>query len=296
MKMLRAAIIAASLLVSAGTAQAQVFAVAPGINRVRLTFTGVVTNDVTDTIMIRQPLSGGLVPYTGPKPDYPYKKGDALTISFTADVPNRNYGGPAGQYNGQTAVGGIYKFDLRPSFNGGASGFGAVDGVNVSAGPIRGSTNASGPFMAGLSLIYDANADSYSLDIAQNGWAVGNYQAPFYQYDQATNSLSVRGGCATVLQLDCSLNSRSFTGDATSANYGGPNIGDAGIPIVIPNTDTTIGYLSSLLFSGSWNLPIKGSSGSTDVPEPGLTLLFASGVAAMIRRRRKAKVACAKSV
>jgi hypothetical protein len=291
MKFLRSLVITASLLASSGVAYAQVFAVAPGVNRVRLSFTGVVTNDVTDTIMIRQSPNGPLVPYTGPKPDYPYKKGDALTISFTSDVPNKSYTGPGGPYNGQTAVGGIYKFDLRPSFGGGATGFGSVDAVQVAAGPIRGSTNASGPFMGGLSLIYDANADSYSLDIAQNGWAVGNYQAPFYQYDQTTNSLSSRSGCVEVSQLDCTLGSVSFTGDSASARYGRSDIGGAGIPIVIPNRDTTIGFLSDLLFSGSWNLPIRGSGGSTDVPEPGMFVLFAGGVAAMMRRRRRAKAA-----
>jgi hypothetical protein len=288
MKVLRSLVIAASLLASSGAAYAQVFAVAPGVNRVRLSFTGVVTNDVTDTIMIRQPLTGGLVPYTGPKPDYPYKKGDALTISFTADVPNKNYGS-TGQYNGQTAVGGVYKFDLRPTLNGGGSAFGSVDAVNVSAGPIRGSTNASGPYMTGLSILYDANADSYSLDIAPNGWQVGNYQAPFYQYNEASNSLSSRGSCVETSQLDCTLGSVSFSGDSTNARYGRSDIGGAGIPIVIPNRDTTIGFLSDLLFSGSWNLPIRGSGGSTEVPEPGMAILFASGVAAMMRRRRRAK-------
>ncbi len=292
MKKVRAFVIAAALFASAGAAHAQVFAVAPGVNRVRLTFTGVVTNDVTDTIMIRQPLNGGLVPYTGPKPDYPYKNGDALTISFTADVPNKDYNGPSGPYSGQTAVGGIYKFDLQGSRS---TSFGTVSSIPVNAGPITGSPNASGasgPFITGLSILYDANADSYTLDIGSNGWQIGNYATPFYQYDQATNSLSSRGGCVQQSALDCSLNSFQFKGDATSANYGVTNTANPGIPIVIPQTDTPIGFLSALFFSGSWNLPLSGgSSGSTDVPEPGMTILFASGVAAMMRRRRKAKAA-----
>jgi hypothetical protein len=289
MKFLRSLVITASLIASSEAAYAQISAVAPGVNRVRLTFTGVVTNDVTDTIMIRQPLTGGLVPYTGPKPDYPYKKGDALTITFVADVPNKNYTGPLGQYDGQTAAGGIYKFDLVP-FSSGVSGFGVVFPTPVVAGPITASANASGPSIRGLSILYDANADSYSLDIASSGWQAGSYRTPLYEYDQATNSLSGRSGCVEVTQTDCGLNSFRFSGDATSASYGSTTA-NPGIPIVIPGTDTAMGFLSGLLFSGSWNLPIRGSGGSTDVPEPGMAILFASGVAAMMRRRRRAKPA-----
>ena len=291
MKAFRALVFAAGLLASSGVSYAQISAVAPGINRVRLTFSGVVTNDVTDTIMIRQPQTGALVPYTGPRPDYPYKKGDALTISFTADVPNRNFTGPAGSFTGQSSVDGIFRFDLRPRVAGQSAPFGVVDRTEVNAGPITASPNAAGPSIQGLTIIYDANADSYSLDVAAGGWRAGNFSTPFYQFDQATNSLSSRSGCVEVSQLDCSLNSLQFRGDATSASYGETGTANPGIPIVNGRTDTPIGFLSGLLFAGSFNLPIFGNTGSTSVPEPGMTLLFAGGVAALVRRRRKAKVA-----
>jgi hypothetical protein len=123
-------ILLATAAVSAAPASAQVTPLNPTTNAVRVTFTGTVTNDVTNTIRIRQP-DGSSIPYTGPVPDYPYKKGDQVTISFDTVLPNRNfYASPS--YTGQQAADGIYRVAVTSPFSGSASNLGSTKGIDVS--------------------------------------------------------------------------------------------------------------------------------------------------------------------
>lgn len=76
---------------------------------VPITFQGTVTKPPIDDIRIRMP-DGSTVPYTGPIPDYPFKAGDPITISFDALVPSRQAidTGLIPQ-----PVDGLYQFELR---------------------------------------------------------------------------------------------------------------------------------------------------------------------------------------
>ncbi|MEY2927155.1 MAG: hypothetical protein RL367_1632, partial [Pseudomonadota bacterium] len=162
-----------------------------------------------------------------------------------------------------------------------------------------------GASVSGLTLVYDAHTKSYSLEFPQNSWQSGTWDGPGFNYDPAT-------GLATPSGTTCSAD-HSFGGCEGGFRIGGSgaNIADtvniAGTPtggllgaqIFGPDASDPApgvfrriwGFFTGPTLSGSWNLPIYGSSGSTDVPEPGMTLLFAGGVAALIRRRRKARAA-----
>jgi hypothetical protein len=108
------AFLAASLAM-ASPVLAQVTPTGPTSNRLNVTFTGTVTNDVTNAIRIRQP-DGSTTLYQGPVPEYPYQRGDTVTIGFATDVPNRNfYNSPA--YTGQIAADGIYRIAVTSPRN-----------------------------------------------------------------------------------------------------------------------------------------------------------------------------------
>ncbi len=83
---------------------------APMQRAIPIIFTGIVANDVGSSIRIRQP-DGTFAAFTGPVPDYPYVKGDAVTISINANVPTRDYY-TSGTYSGQIAADGIYRVPI----------------------------------------------------------------------------------------------------------------------------------------------------------------------------------------
>jgi PEP-CTERM motif len=288
--------VTAILMSVAAVAPSAMAQTAPPISRtIPLTFTGVVTNDVTNSIKIRQP-DGSFAPYTGPVPDYPYKVGDPVTISFNATVPTQAFYAPGGPYGGQVAADGIYRLNVGgqagfgSGFIPGPGGVGAISNPDVT-GPIspNANTRATG---VNMTIVYDSNADTYSLAYPNGGWSMYDLNAPSYTFDPATGTLS--GGavaCPGGVALGCNDNNPGgFTFVGTENSATGKNIG-----IYTPASNTPTSYIAGvfdLVFGGSWNLPTYGGGGgSTSVPEPSMMFLFGGGAAALLRRRRQKKAA-----
>ncbi len=293
--MLKAVIAAALMGISAvisGTATAQVVPTGPTANRLNVVFTGTVTNDVTNAIRIRQP-DGSTTLYQGPVPEYPYRRGDTVSIAFATNVPNRAYySSPA--YTGQIAADGIYRIAVTSPASGTAGSPGNTGAVDIS-GPIgiEGRPGA-GPFvLRGLTIVYDSNADTYSLEVDSSGWRLGGLDVPTYTYDAHTGALIPRSNACIGPQ--CESAGVILRGDATSATIGA--FAQPGIPIANASEPTIGGFLDAIGLSGMFNLPIFGGSngggsggGPIDVPEPSMLLLFGGATAALVRRRRRVTV------
>lgn len=257
---------------------------APISKTIPVTFSGTVINDVTNQIRIRQP-DGTFTNYAGPVPDYPYKVGDKVTLSFNATVPTAAFYAPGGGYNGQVAADGIYRITMGvPAYTGGTGpgGIGNITAMNVNGpAPIQQTQNFVQPTnTAGFVIVYDSNKDSYSLDFRGGQWVSGRYTGPGYVYDAATNALTPCNTgqigsprCSTLPDTGFSLR-----GDATTATAGL-------FPLVFDQVGNVISQ-ASLMFGGSWNLPTPNPGTPIDVPEPGTLLLFAGGSAFLIRRHR----------
>lgn len=255
---------------------------------IEVEFSGVVTGDASDSIRIRQP-DGSFVPFTGPLPDYPYSKGDQITIGFTTTVPTGAY---IDRFVGQPAVDGIYRIGVSSgSF---ATPFGIIGGAGLDpSGPIRPTQFVGQSLMTnGIIIVYDANKDSYSLDFGDNGWSAGTYDGPSFRYDP--DNLTLSPSETSCYGRGCNregLGGIRFRGDekgfsATNISVIGPNLS---------GNDATQGSslwgFFDLVFAGEWNLPIFGNSsggGPVDVPAPSMLLLFGGGVAVLGWRRRKA--------
>lgn len=287
MKHVAKSVLAATLLASATLAGAQV---TPISRTIPVTFTGTVVDDVANTIRIRQ-ADGSFTNYTGPVPDYPYKKGDTVTVSFNATVPTAAAFEAGQPYSGRLSADGTFKFSVSsPYYNGGTApgGVGNSTTVDVS-GPIKATANSGQPTNQRVDLVYNANTDSYYVDFSTRNFVAGTIDGPGFSYDPGTGALASRdtscergpSGCASTGDGGFSL-----TGNATQVGtgnipiYGGPT--DAN-----PSGGGLYGFLS-MLFSGAWNLP-TWNGGAVDVPEPGSMLLFGGAAAALLSRRRKAK-------
>lgn len=262
-----------------------------------VTYSGTVANPVNDTIMIRQP-DGTSAPYTGPLPAWDYQKGQQVTISYTAIVPNAAYFSSP-RYTGQQAADGVYQISLSASPNNNANGFGPVAPVK---GTIGGSTfypaQGSGGGAPGMSqtLIYNANTDQYMIAGSGGFREVVNPSFPRAVYDGTTGAIT--GTCTTAACQQAFVN--GFTvdnflhGDTAGPN---PTININGqVPIIDNATGAIVGYFQAFL-NGVWSLPQfgggsggGGSGGGTAVPEPSMLALFgaSSGLLAIRRRRRRA--------
>lgn len=272
---------------SLGAATASLAQSAPVSRTVPVTFTGVVSNDVTNEIRIRQP-DGSYAPFNGPVPDYPYKKGDAVTLSFNATLPTKAFYEPGGPYRGQVAADGIYRIQLgsTPYVTPGPGGVGVSAGVDVS-GPIGPASNFGQPNNSRMTIVYDSKADSYSIDFANGGYAGGQFAGPGYTYDSRTGTLANCAGpsCSPVAE-DNNLFSIGSGGSSDTLRTTPIGIFGTAGQTNDPASGNRAG-LFSLLFSGSWNLPSWSGGGATQVPEPGMMFLFGGGAMALIQSRRR---------
>jgi hypothetical protein len=254
---------------------------APISRTLNLTFTGVVSNTATNTIRIRQP-DGSYVPYTGPVPEFPYAQDAPVTVSFNAVVPTKAFYDTT--YQGQLAADGIYRFKVTTGsgFGQPSTALGTATPADVS-GPITYSPNYGDPRYTGMTVVYDYNADSYSIE-GGGGFGAGELWGAGFVFDAATGQLT---GCQTFqcapLQYD--YNSYFLGSDSTGTQL---MIRNAAIYNPV-NGDSRAG-LWDMVFAGSWNLPQFGGGGVVQVPEPGMLGLFGGATLALAcarRRRRK---------
>lgn len=275
-------LVGASLfMATAATAQTAV----PTQRPITVTFTGVVDNGPDQSIMIRQP-DGTFAPYTGPVPDYPYRTGDNVTVSFTTTVPT------AGFYEANPAarsVDGIYRISVRGPANGFPSnGFGYTSDLDAS-GPLGPTQNLGQPYgTGGLTIVYDANSDRYSLELPRGSWTASLFDLPSFFYDNTTGQLSIapsscylgnRAGCNLIGIGGVSIGSDSLNTISTS------NVPMWTTQPASNQEPSMLGYFK-LGISGSWNLP-SASGGPIDVPEPSTVLLFGIGAGALALRKRR---------
>jgi PEP-CTERM motif len=275
---IRTAVIAATLILT-GSVAAQTATVS---RTVPVTFTGTVSSTAADTILVRQP-DGTLARFTGPLPALAYAAGDPVTISFNATMPTRSYY-DSGTYQGQIAADGIYR--IRVSTQPGSSLIGNIGQASPSdvSGPIGFASNFGEPAYSAMTIVYDYNADSYSIEGSGRFFA-GAFAGPGYLYDAATDSYIACNG-----ERECAGAGLGGPADPVSFTLNGGADGStiASSAIRISSTDATSGTgrgIFSWLFSGSWNLSQFG--GATQVPEPGMLLLFGGASAFVARRRRK---------
>lgn len=258
----------------------------PTQRTIDVVFSGVVADPVGNSIRIRQP-DGSYAAYTGPVPEYPYKAGDAVSVSFKATVPTKAYYDSV--YQGQIAADGIYRFKVTTPSSGCCSstpGLGYATAANIS-GPIEFSPNYGEPSYNAITLVYDYNNDTYSLE-GGGGFLASSLWGPGMKFDATTGQVisCTTSACAPPYY---DYNSFALRGDGTGSSLTATNIG-----IYNPASDDPRAGLYNLTFSGSWNLPQfgGGSGGGTgQVPEPAMLLLFALACGVVVARRGIPKLA-----
>jgi PEP-CTERM motif len=260
---------------------------APQTRTIPVTFTGVVANDVTRTIYVPQP-DGTPTRFTGAVPDYPYRPGDTVTISFNAIVPTRAAYEAGGALANVASADGIYRIAVsNPFYNGNSRPLGIGNSTIADpSGPINPIPTFGQPTNTRMTLVYDSIADSYSIDFGNNGGLLSSaYNAPTYNYDPAAQTLTPCQGTTCAYSDSSFLPNTVLTGSATQVV-----VNRVTVPQSVPNDPFRNGIIAGffdLFINGSWNLPSYTPGGPVDVPEPAMTLLFAGGAAAVIRRRRR---------
>lgn len=269
---------------------------APISRTIPITFTGVVANDVNSTIQIRQP-DGSTVPYTGPAPNYPYKPGDTVTINFNATVPTQAAFAAGAPYANQLSADGKYRFSVSsPYYNGGTApgGVGNASLTDVS-GAINPVSNSGQPQNTRMALVYDVASDTYSIDFGAGNFAAGLFNGPGMTYDPVSGLVSANASACPGGNYGCDVlgaGGISLSGNATQVSTNNIGIWAPSLPGSNDPTSGGVRGFFNMLFTGSWNLPTYGGGGgSTDVPAPGMILLFGAGAVALLqsRRRRRAR-------
>ena len=253
---------------------------APISRTIPLTFIGVVSSTAADTMLVRQP-DGSFTKFAGPLPKLAYAKGDPVTISFNATLPTKGFY-DSGQYQGHIAADGIYRIGLIGAAYFGGAGPGGIGNTSITdvSGPINAAANFGQPNNTTMTVVYDYNKDSYSIEGGGN-FNSSYFSGPGYVYDAASQSyVACTGSCTGVSTNDPVMFNLTGSADGKSITTGRITVNSND-----PQSGTGSGFFS-LLFSGSWNLP-QFDGGITDVPEPGTLLLFAGATAAIMRRRRK---------
>jgi PEP-CTERM motif len=239
---------------------------------VEVKFVGTITGSAADTLTVMGK------PWTGPLPDFPYVKGDQITVSFMAQ--------PDG-YQSPSAVDGIYRYSIvgQSQLAGSQTGIALISNPDVS-GPIHPSGQLS--TSTGLVLVYNSNTATYSLEMPSGHYSLSQFDGPSYTYDPAANSLSL-SSTAGDPRYGCS--------DQGSGCFGvsGSMTDSAILGVPVYGTDTSSRGFWSMLFSGDWfvNGVKQGTGGATDVPEPSQLLLFAGAVAVLMLRKSPRRLAIA---
>lgn len=227
---------------------------------VTVQFVGTITGSAADTLTINGQ------PWTGPLPDFPYITGDQITVSFTATP-----GQPA------TSADGIYRFTVvGPSQPASGAGYASIGSMDVS-GPIAAAGSWSGA--TGILLVYNSNTGSYSIEMPNNQYLLGEFDGPGYSYDPVSGSVALtsttgdpRYGCG-----DQGSGCFNLTGTMSSGSIRAPVYGTDG---------STRGFWS-MLFSGDWFVNgVMQPGGATQVPEPGQLGLFVLALVPLVLRRR----------
>ncbi len=260
---------------------------APISRTIPVTFTGVVSSTAADTILVRQP-DGSMATFSGPLPPMPYAQGDPVTVSFNATLPTKAFY-DSGLYQGQIAADGIYRIGLSSiSFTSNLpGGIGNSSNPDVS-GPINPVLNFGQPTNTRMTIVYDYNSDSYSIEGGGN-FASGAYSSPGYIYDAASGAYVACSNDQTCRALGSNDPVLSVFSAGTGNSATTIQSGNFRINSTDPSSGTGTGFFS-WLFSGSWNLP-QFNGGATAVPEPGMLGMFGGGFAALIWRRRRRKSA-----
>lgn len=250
-----------------------------------ITFTGVVSSTASDTLLVRQP-DGSYATFQGGLPPLPYAQGEPVAISFNATLPTKAFY-DSGVYKGQVAADGIYRITLANPYYSGTTvgGIGNSTAADIS-GPINPALNSGQPTNTVMTIVYDYNADSYSIEGGGN-FRSSAYTSPGYVYDAASASYvaCAGGGSCAGTGSDPVL-----TGFSAGAGNSATTIQSGGI--AVRSTDAFSGDgtgFFSWLFSGSWNLPQFGGGGAVQVPEPGMLGIFglANLMLALRWRRRR---------
>lgn len=271
-----------------------------GVQPTTITFTGVVSSNVAQTIMVRDPVTNQSVPYTGPVPPFSQPVGQPVTISFNANLPTKYFFDSVNASlvaNGQKALGadtnGIIPVTAVSNLTTGSPTGALATSVTysnglLSYGSVADSNITYSPFER-LGLIYDLKTDSYSINPGTNN--LNGFGA--FENDGVVGAgftFDVASGKLVACSTDCAkiAGSRPGVGPsftlASGANPG--TITSFGAQIF-----DTLGHLwgtFTLGFSGTWSLPIYDPS-ATQVPEPGMLGLFGAGVMVLPLRRWRAR-------
>jgi hypothetical protein len=289
---------AAALAFGPQTARAQSQPV--DVQPTTITFNGVVSSNVAQTIQVRDPVTNQLVPYTGPVPVFSQPVGQPVTISFNANLPTKFF---FDSYNaalvasGQKALGadtnGIVPVTAVSNLTTGAPTGAKATSVTYSNGLLAVGSNAdpSNPIFAfeRLSLIYDLKTDTYSIDPSTNhlngagAFENSGVAGAGFTFDLASGTLvACTTNCAKIAGAGPGIGP-SFDlvsgGDPGSITARGAQIFD------------TLGHIwgtFTMAFSGTWSLPVY-DAGATQVPEPGMLGLFGAGVLVLPLRRWRAR-------
>jgi hypothetical protein len=272
--------LAAATLALAAPAHATFIDTSGNYEVVRVEFNGVVTASGTDNLQIRD-ADNNLIPYTGPAPDYPLDTGDTFTLSFDAVIPNAQ---AIADGFVPLSADGIYRFEIGPPTpQDNFREFAAVTNVSGTGGigPDPDDASISGrPFGAGLVIVYDAIADSYSLDsTSEDGFAFGinNLDGPLLVYDQVSN-LFMTSLFSAAIPASSSSPFLGFNGNSAAQGTFLSGVYQPGTP--------SGGYLFDVDIDGGWNLPFFGASDPVPVPAPPMLILFGLAAAGVLGRRK----------
>ena len=243
-------------------------------------FTGEVAYRIDDTVQVRNP-DGSMTSFdasafgpTGPATGDPV----SITYTYAANDPAFSNAACGGRYAlttvaaaGGCSVGTTVRIDGGATLLGGL-GFGSTGGDNP-------------PFISGMFLRVDPVTGATSIDLPTGEYRLGYAAVPNYQYDSASRTLTGVGDpCVSAFScyedvltgtLDRFSLPLAITGDYGKIRPGfdvGYRAGTAGF----------LDVLGSFSFSGG-----SSGGGSTPVPEPGSSLLFALGLGALVARRKR---------